>query len=325
MVGKATTDAALQFARILRMASLNSRSAWPALLVVVTLCFRVSAAAEQGAATGLRATPDARDASFDSQGVPIHYTDEGRGEPVVLIHGFAMNGARWKDTAVIPSLLDGGFRVIIVDARGHGSSGKPHDPRQYGAEMARDIIRLLDHLRLEKAHVVGYSMGGLVTNKVRELAPERLRSATLGGAGWMEDGGPALADVTGTEIAEALERTGSFEWMLRAFTKKQQPPPTEEDLAKRNRRMLEGNDLQGLAAVLRGWNGFAVPERNLRDNRVPTLALIGAQDPLKVRVDALASVMRDLEVVVIPDADHGALAHPMFAQGLRSFLARHRE
>ena len=141
----------------------------------------------------------------------------------------------------------------------------------------------------------------------------------------MEDGGPALADVTGTEIAEALERTGSFEWMLRAFTKKQQPPPTEEDLAKRNRRMLEGNDLQGLAAVLRGWNGFAVPERNLRDNRVPTLALIGAQDPLKVRVDALASVMRDLEVVVIPDADHGALAHPMFAQRLRSFLASHRE
>lgn len=215
----------------------------------------------------------------------IHYNDQGSGAPVVLLHGYAMNQANTARTGLVERLVTAGYRVLAVDARGHGQSGKPHAPSAYGAEMARDVVRLLDHLKLAQAHLVGYSMGAIVANKVRELYPERLKSVVLGGAGWQKEGDYALADLKGSDIAEALERTGSFEEMLRRFSAKQVPPPTNEEIGARNLRMVEGNDLKALAAVMRAWDGSTVPERNLRQNSVPTRAIFGALDPLKAKVD----------------------------------------
>jgi pimeloyl-ACP methyl ester carboxylesterase len=260
---------------------------------------------------------------FDSDGVRIHYNDRGSGAPVVLLHGYAMNVANTARTGLAERLVSAGYRVLAVDARGHGQSAKPHAPSAYGAEMARDVVRLLDHLKLTRAHLVGYSMGAIVSNKVRELYPERVRSVVLGGAGWQKQGDYALADLTGSQIADALDRTGSFEDMLRRFSANQVPPPTNEEIGARNLRMVEGNDLKALAAVMRAWDGFAVPEENLRQNAVPTLAIVAALDPLKAKVDALVPVMRNLEVVVIPGADHGALSHPQFSAHVIDFLKRH--
>ena len=260
---------------------------------------------------------------FDSAGVRIHYNDQGSGAPVVLLHGYAMNLANTARIGLAERLVDAGYRVLAVDARGHGESAKPHDPSAYGAEMARDVVRLLDHLKLSQAHLVGYSMGAIVSNKVRELYPDRLKSVVLGGAGWQKQGDYALADLKGSDIAKALERTGSFEEMLRRFSAKQVPPPTNEEIGARNLRMVEGNDLKALAAVMRAWDGFAVPEENLRQNSVPTRAIVGALDPLKAKVDALIPVMRNLEVVVIPGADHGALSLPVFSAHVIEFLKRH--
>ena len=260
---------------------------------------------------------------FDSAGVRIHYNDQGSGAPVVLLHGYAMNVANTARTGLAERLVDAGYRVLAVDARGHGESAKPHDPSAYGAEMARDVVRLLDHLNLLQAHLVGYSMGAIVSNKVRELYPDRLKSVVLGGAGWQKHGDYALADLKGSDIAEALERTGSFEEMLRRFSAKQVPHPTNEEIGARNLRMVEGNDLKALAAVMRAWDGFAVPEGNLRQNSVPTRAIVGALDPLKAKVDALIPVMRNLEVVVIPGADHDALSFPVFSAHVIEFLKRH--
>jgi pimeloyl-ACP methyl ester carboxylesterase len=271
------------------------------------------------------AQPTSRDRGrfFHSGGVQIHYTDQGAGEPVVVVHGYAMNVTRMESAGLVAGLLKAGYRVLGVDCRGHGESDKPHDPAQYGPEMARDIVRLLDHLKIAKAHLVGYSMGAIISNKVRELYPERLQSVVLGGGGWHQRGAPALADLTGSDIAEAVDRTGSFEWMLRKFSEKQVPPPTDEEIRVRNQRMVEGNDLKALAAVMRAWDGFAVSEASLRENPVPTRAIVGEIDPLKAQVNALARLMRNLDVVVIPGADHGALSNPQFAPDVIEFLRRH--
>ncbi len=267
---------------------------------------------------------DVKDGTFDSNGVPIHYREWGTGTPVVLIHGFAMNASRWEGAGVPQKLAEAGYRALVIDCRGHGQSGKPHEPSAYGAEMATDVVRLLDHLSIQKAHIVGYSMGGFVAGKVRELDPERLLSFVIGGSGWYRAGDYALADLTGPDIADALEKTGDFKLMLRKFEANRMPPVSEEQIEARNARMMQGNDPKALAAVMRGWASFAVPEESLRANIVPALAIVGSDDPIRPKTDSLKGVMTGLEVVVIEGADHGALAHPSFVQEVVQFLDRQR-
>ncbi len=124
----------------------------------------------------------AEEATFDSNGVKIRYLVEGEGEPVLLIHGFVVNKElQWGLPGTIKALAKD-HRVIALDNRGHGKSGKPTDPKKYGMEMVEDAVRLLDHLKIKKAHVVGYSMGAVITAKLMVTHPDRLLSATLGGA-----------------------------------------------------------------------------------------------------------------------------------------------
>src|SRR5258708_1886337 len=98
----------------------------------------------------------AEDGTLDSKGVKIHFRILGQGEPVVLIHGFGGSLESWNDLAA--KLAKTHF-VVSLDCRGHGKSDKPHDPKAYGAEMTEDVIRLMDQLRIKKAHIMGYSMG----------------------------------------------------------------------------------------------------------------------------------------------------------------------
>jgi len=99
------------------------------------------------------------DQFFDSAGVRIHYVEAGQGEPVILLHGYTDNlRNNWIATSVLPTLAKR-YRVVALDARGHGDSGKPHDRAAYGPEMGMDIVRLMDRLGIRRAHIVGYSMG----------------------------------------------------------------------------------------------------------------------------------------------------------------------
>src|SRR6186713_780002 len=151
-----------------------------------------------------RAQPAAQ--SFDSNGVQIQYLDKGRGAPVVLLHGFTGSYARhWEAPGVIAALESAGYRVIAMDCRGHGQSGKPHDATQYGLEMVQDVIRLLDHLHIDRAHIVGYSMGGAIANQLLVRYPARVRTATLLGAGWE---GADLTAITSlmTELADSFAK-----------------------------------------------------------------------------------------------------------------------
>jgi pimeloyl-ACP methyl ester carboxylesterase len=118
----------------------------------------------------------AQDNFFDSNGVRIRYVDRGAGEPVVLIHGGGSTLESWVDSGVLPNLAKD-YRVIALDARGFGKSGKPHDVKAYGPEMGLDVIRLLDHLGIQRAHVVGYSMGAHITAQLLTTHPQRFLTA----------------------------------------------------------------------------------------------------------------------------------------------------
>jgi pimeloyl-ACP methyl ester carboxylesterase len=264
----------------------------------------------------------AEDAYFDSNGVKIHYVVEGKGEPVLLIHGFTLDAQRqWAAPGILKALARD-YRVIALDNRGHGKSDKPHDPKQYGAEMAEDAVRLLDHLKIDKAHVVGYSMGGHITCKLLTTHPDRLLSATLGGSGGIREAAiPTRYEV----LADSLEQGKGFGPLIEALTPPGRPKPTEDQIKLINARLEAENDTKALAAVIRGMKGLAVSDDQLKANRVPTLALIGEIDPLKKGVDEIQGRMANLKVVVIDGADHiTAFARPEFLQELRGFLAKHR-
>jgi pimeloyl-ACP methyl ester carboxylesterase len=121
---------------------------------------------------------------FDSDGVKIHYTVQGVGEPVVLIHGLCTSAKINWDMPGITAELAKHYQVIEFDNRGHGLSDRPEAKGQYGLKMVGDVLRLMDHLHVEKARMVGYSMGGMMVMKLMTTHPERVTSGVLGGMGW---------------------------------------------------------------------------------------------------------------------------------------------
>ena len=263
----------------------------------------------------------AEDFFFNSAGVKIHYIVEGKGEPVLLIHGFGVNiQANWSG---IIKELSNTFQVIALDNRGHGQSDKPHNPGAYGRQMMEDSIRLLDHLKIRKAHVVGYSMGGRIAAAIVGYHPERLRTAVLGGFGWNPPGDKSRAAFQQV-LAESLEQGKGIGPLIMRLNPVGSPPPTPEQIATVNKMFLSlGNDPLALAAVMR--NSVPSPtEAQLRANKVPVLALIGELDPNKRDVDRLNGLMGNLKIVVIPKANHmTAFGDPAFIKNLEDFLIEH--
>lgn len=127
--------------------------------------------------------------TFDANGVKIHYLIEGTGEPVVLIHGLDSSARiNWQMPGTIDAIARD-HQVIAPDLPGFGQSDKPVEAHAYGLQWVEDVIILLDHLNIRKAHIVGYSMGGMVALKLIAEHPDRVLSGTLGGMGWLPDGG----------------------------------------------------------------------------------------------------------------------------------------
>jgi pimeloyl-ACP methyl ester carboxylesterase len=266
--------------------------------------------------TGARAD----DKFFDSDGVRLRYTDQGQGEPVILIHGFAVNTElQWVLPGIVKGLVKD-YRIITIDNRGHGRSGKPYDPKMYGMAMIEDVLRLMDHLHIKKAHIVGYSMGGFMTLKLLATHPDRFLSATTGGAGASAQVPQALLD----ELADSLDKGKGIGPLIRWLTPAGQLKPTEEQLKSVNQMFSLFNNQKALAAVIRSLKGLAITADDLKPNRVPLLALVGSLDPLKEGVDELEGHVPHLKVVVIPGADHmNAFARPEFLKSLKDFLAAH--
>ena len=260
--------------------------------------------------------------SFDSDGVPIHYivTGPDDGEPVVLIHGFAGSiEMQWGQ--IIPDLKKD-FKIIALDCRGHGGSGKPHDPAKYGVEMGNDVARLLDHLKIDKANVVGYSMGSGIALSFAVHHPRRVRTVTLGGSSGMNGRENALI----LEVADSLEKGDGLGPLLIALTPKNQPKPTAQAIKFINNAVFSFNDPKALAAVARGAVGDEISETQVEAIKAPALSIIGADDPLRADVERLKTLLPAARVVVIDKANHmTAYARPEFIAELRKFLNDHRQ
>ncbi|HTU90286.1 MAG TPA: alpha/beta hydrolase [Gemmataceae bacterium] len=256
---------------------------------------------------------------FESNGVKIHYLVDGKGEPVLLIHGFATNARlQWMVSGIFKALAKDHL-VIAMDVRGHGDSGKPSDPKKYGTEMVEDAVRLLDHLKIKKAHVVGYSMGALITGKLLGTHPDRLLSATLGGTGIFPEGVKLPPNLE--KLAQSLEQGKGMSSILTAMTPPGKSKPSAATIRAAN-RLTAGDNGKVLAAVVRSWNTLGVTRGKLEENKVPTLALIGTADPFKEGFEFMKEGMANLKIVTIDGATHiSAPSNPKFISSLRSFLA----
>jgi len=248
--------------------------------------------------------------SFNNGAVEIAYLDEGEGEPIVLVHGFASTkNVNWVYPTWVSELRKSGRRVIALDNRGHGESAKLYDPAQYSIpDMAGDVIALMDHLDIARADVMGYSLGGRMTAWLALNRPHRLRSAILGGIGlaMIEGGGP------GENVARALEA------------------PSLEDVTDPVGRTFRAfaeqtrSDRLALAACLRGSRGLMSSEEAARI-AVPVLIAVGTADEVAGSASALGNIIAGSEVLDIPDRDHmRAVGDKVYKAGVADFLSRRK-
>jgi pimeloyl-ACP methyl ester carboxylesterase len=246
--------------------------------------------------------------SFTRDGVEIAFLDEGEGEPIVLIHGFASNKeVNWVGPGWVTALTRAGRRVIALDNRGHGQSTKLYDPAAYHSSiMAEDARALIEHLGLPRADVMGYSMGARNTAFLALAHPERTRSAVLGGLGIRLVEGVGLPDT----IADALEAPAGtvisdpIAYLFRAFGEQTK------------------SDLRALAACLRGSRQM-LGRAEVGRIAVPLLVAVGSADPIAGSPEDLAALIPGAKALVIPGRDHMlAVGDRTYKAGVLEFLSK---
>ncbi|WP_430914095.1 alpha/beta fold hydrolase [Methylobacterium sp. sgz302541] len=249
--------------------------------------------------------------TFDSDGVAIAYIDvpatAGAGDPILLIHGFASNHAvNWVNTLWVRTLTQAGYRVIALDNRGHGESQKLYDPAAYGSDvMAGDALRLLDHLGIPRADVMGYSMGARIAAYLTLDHPGRVRSMLLGGLGMHLVEGRGLP----SGIADALEAPAGT--------------PITDPTAKAFRIFAEQtkSDLRALAACMRG-SRQSLSRAEVATIEVPALVAVGSLDTVAGSPAPLAALMPNARALEIPDRDHStAVGAKPHRDGVLAFLS----
>jgi pimeloyl-ACP methyl ester carboxylesterase len=245
--------------------------------------------------------------SFRNGDVEIAYLDEGTGDPIVLVHGFASNAhTNWVYPGWVTTLTRAGRRVIALDDRGHGASTKLYDPAAYhSATMADDVRALLDHLDLPSAEVMGYSMGARITAFLALAHPERVRGIVLGGLGSHLVDGVGLPE----SIADALEA------------------PSLADVHDTQGRTFRAfadqtkSDLRALAACIRGSRQTLTPDQ-IATIRIPALVAVGSKDVVAGSPTKLAAMLPVGQALEIPGRDHMlAVGDRVFKDGVLDFLA----
>lgn len=248
--------------------------------------------------------------SFHHGDVEIAYIDEGAGEPIVLVHGFASSkNVNWIYPTWVSELVKAGRRVIALDDRGHGESAKLYDAAQYEiAIMASDVIALMDHLGIGRADIMGYSLGSRMTAILTRQHSDRVRSAILGGIGigLIEGGGPGEAVALALEAASLEDVTDPVGRTFRAFA----------DQTRSDRRAL--------AACLRGSRRLMSREE-AAGIVVPVLIAVGSKDEIAGSASALGRIIPGSQVLDIPNRDHmRAVGDKVYKTGVIDFLSRRK-
>lgn len=286
-----------------------------------TLAFLLFAVA---AAVQTAAPPDQ---FFDSSGVRIRYLEQGVGTPVILLHGYTGTVDRqWMANGVFAELAQDN-RVIAFDLRGHGKSEKPRDPTAYGEEMARDAVRLLDHLQISRAHIVGYSLGAIVAARMVSLAPERMISAAFIGRHPQRPLSPKEVEEMDASVRE-LEGNMPFRSLAVGVQPPGSKPLTDDEIRRLVAPLVAANDVRALAAMFRGFSTLVIEDKALSASRVPMIEIIGTEDPNHPAALELQKAHPEIATFIVKGAQHGGeqgiLRRPEAVARLREFLSTTR-
>ncbi|MGH6701809.1 MAG: alpha/beta fold hydrolase [Bradyrhizobium sp.] len=248
--------------------------------------------------------------SFHNGAVEIAYLDEGEGDPILLVHGFASSKVvNWVYPTWVSELKKNGRRVVALDNRGHGDSAKLYDTEQYHiGSMASDVSALMDHLGIARADIMGYSLGARMTAWLAYRQPQRLRSAIFGGIGigLIEGGGPGENVALALEADSLADVTDPVGRTFRAF-------------ADQTR-----SDHRALAACLRGSRRLMTREE-AAGITVPVLIAVGTSDEIAGSAAALGEIIPGADVLDIPDRDHmRAVGDKVYKAGVLDFLSQQR-
>jgi pimeloyl-ACP methyl ester carboxylesterase len=245
---------------------------------------------------------------FDSDNVRIAYRDEGFGDPILFIHGFASNvTANWANTGWIEALKRADYRVIAMDVRGHGQSEKLYDSERYTLPiLMEDARRLLDHLVIQQADIMGYSMGARITAFLAFTHPERVRSVIFGGMGinmvrGLGGVGPIAAALEADSIDEVKNAVARSFRIFAEQTK---------------------SDLRALAACIRSAR-TKISAEALAAMRCPVLVAVGSEDVIAGNGQELAALIPRAAVFEIKKRDHmKAVGDPSYKRAVLSFLSQ---
>lgn len=246
--------------------------------------------------------------SFSTVEGDFAYIDEGSGQPVILVHGFASSArVNWLDTGWIDWLVRCGYRTIALDNRGHGGSVKLHDPEDYRLEkMAGDVEALIDHLGFPSVRAIGYSMGARILLDFATRHSDRLDKLVLGGIGSaMAKVGLNREPIAAALLAPSVDDVG--------------------DPVARSYRLFADqtrSDRQALAACVRGY-GRSIDPAELAGVAAPTLVAVGTKDAVAGSAAELAAMIPGAEVLDIPNRDHmRATGDKVFKEGVTAFFAQ---
>ncbi len=239
--------------------------------------------------------------TFHNNGIDIAFLDEGSGPPVVLIHGFgSTHMVNWVGPGWVKTLTGAGYRVLAFDNRGHGASGKSYQSADYRPSlMASDAVALMRHAGVERAHVMGYSMGARVAAFLAMEHDQRVHSLIFGGLG-----------------LGMVEGVGNWDVIARALIARD-PATIEDARGKMFRAFADqtSSDRKALAACIETSRELISAER-IATVRQPTLVAAGTEDDISGSASRLAEIMPNAVSFDIPGRDH------MLAVGDKSFKAR---
>ena len=264
------------------------------LVIIATLGPAGTAHAQQPAvATAGPSLATAPDQQFTADGVNLRYRDVGTGTPVILIHGYA---AILEGTFAVARTLPDTYRKVAFDVRGFGRSSKFADPARFGQAMVDDVVRLMDHLKIDRAHLIGHSMGALIAANVAARYPARVMTATLVAGPFYADHATFTKE-TGrwvSDLESGVGLTNFVQWLF--------PVTNPEMAAVMSAGMIKANDLPSLVATLRSLPALAIPGLPKGGNTI--LLVAGTADPLFPLSTAFAKLSPGSRIVEVAGADH---------------------
>lgn len=244
------------------------------------------------------------DQFFDSNGVQMRYVEQGTGSPVVMLHGYTGTSDRHFIASGVFAQVAKDHRAIAMDLRGHGKSGKPHDPKMYGDEFAKDVVRLLDHLKIQKAHIVGYSLGAIIAGRLVVTNPDRLSSVAFIGHHPQRTISEADKKFMQDSVTE-LESDLPFRSLAVAVQPVGQPLPSDDELRKLVAPLVAANDIKAFAAMWRGGAFLLSSDAALKAAKFPMIEIIGTLDPAVSEVAPLKKDHPEIKTLVLEGATHG--------------------